>query len=63
MPAGPDPSYAELAAENATLRAVIDTVDFLDPQQAYTGQAWWAMWNVYETLITYRHVEIGRAHV
>ena len=40
-----------------TLRAVIDTVDFLDPQQAYTGQAWWAMWNVYETLITYRHVD------
>src|SRR2546428_5500591 len=39
------------------LRAVIDTVDFLDPQQAYTGQAWWAMWNVYETLITYRHVD------
>jgi peptide/nickel transport system substrate-binding protein len=40
-----------------TLRAVIDTIDYLDPQQAYTGQAWWAMWNVYETLLTYRHVD------
>src|SRR5436190_21276585 len=39
-----------------TLRAVIDTIDYLDPQQAYTGQSWWAMWNVYETLLTYRHV-------
>ena len=38
-----------------TLRAVIDTIDYLDPQQAYTGQAWWAMWNVYETLLTYQH--------
>jgi peptide/nickel transport system substrate-binding protein len=40
-----------------TLRAVIDTIDFLDPQQAYTGQSWWAMWNVYETLLTYKHVD------
>ena len=40
-----------------TLRAVLDTIDYLDPQQAYTGQSWWAMWNVYETLITYRHVD------
>ena len=40
-----------------TLRAVIDTIDYLDPQQAYTGQSWWAMWNVYETLLTYRHVD------
>ena len=40
-----------------TLRAVVDTVDYLDPQQAYTGQAWWAMWNVYETLLTYKHVD------
>jgi peptide/nickel transport system substrate-binding protein len=40
-----------------TLRAVIDTIDYLDPQQAYTGQSWWAMWNVYETLITYQHVD------
>jgi peptide/nickel transport system substrate-binding protein len=40
-----------------TLHAVLDTVDFLDPQQAYTGQAWWAMWNVYETLLTYKHVD------
>jgi peptide/nickel transport system substrate-binding protein len=40
-----------------TLRAVIDTIDYLDPQQAYTGQSWWAMWNVYETLLTYGHVD------
>ena len=40
-----------------TLRAVIDTIDYIDPQQAYTGQSWWAMWNVYETLLTYRHVD------
>ena len=40
-----------------TLKAVIDTIDFLDPQQAYTGQSWWAMWNVYETLLTYKHVD------
>jgi len=40
-----------------TLRAVIDTIDYLDPQQAYTGQSWWAMWNVYETLLTYQHVD------
>src|SRR3954467_2617515 len=38
-----------------TLRAVLDTIDYLDPQQAYTGQSWWAMWNVYETLLTYQH--------
>ena len=36
---------------------MIDTVDYLDPQQAYTGQAWWAMYDVYETLLTYRHVD------
>src|SRR5919202_5561656 len=40
-----------------TLRAVIDTIDYLDPQQAYTGQSWWAMWNVWETLVTYKHVD------
>ena len=40
-----------------TLRAILDTIDFLDPQQAYTGQSWWAMWNVYETLLTYKHVD------
>ena len=40
-----------------TLRAVLDTIDYLDPQQAYTGQSWWAMWDVYETLLTYRHVD------
>jgi peptide/nickel transport system substrate-binding protein len=40
-----------------TLRAVLDTIDYLDPQQAYTAQSWWAMWDVYETLLTYRHVD------
>jgi peptide/nickel transport system substrate-binding protein len=44
-------------AKLGTLRAVIDTIDYLDPQQAYTGQSWWAMWNVWETLVTYRHVD------
>jgi peptide/nickel transport system substrate-binding protein len=45
------------AKKIGTLRAVLDTIDFLDPQQAYTGQSWWAMWNVYETLLTYKHVD------
>src|SRR2546430_11178816 len=40
-----------------TLHAILDTIDYLDPQQAYTGQSWWAMWNVYDTLLTYRHVD------
>jgi peptide/nickel transport system substrate-binding protein len=40
-----------------TLKAVLDTIDYLDPQQAYTGQSWWAMWNVWETLLTYKHVD------
>jgi peptide/nickel transport system substrate-binding protein len=40
-----------------TLKAVLDTIDFLDPQQAYTAQSWWAMWDVWETLLTYRHVD------
>jgi len=40
-----------------TLRAVIDTVDYLDPQQSYTAQSVWAMWDVYTTLVTYRHVD------
>src|SRR6266498_3599140 len=37
--------------------AMSDMIDYLDPQQAYTGQSWWAMWNVYETLLTYKHVD------
>jgi len=53
---------SQAAPQNAqksvgTLKAVLDTIDFLDPQQAYTGQSWWAMWNVYETLLTYKHVD------
>jgi peptide/nickel transport system substrate-binding protein len=38
------------------LRVVLDTIDFLDPAQAYTGQSWAAMWDVYQTLLTYEHV-------
>ena len=40
-----------------TFRAVIDTIDYLDPQQSYTAQSVWAMWNVYIPLVTYRHVD------
>ena len=40
-------NHAKVSAKNpqafGTLRAVIDTIDYLDPQQAYTGQSWWAM--------------------
>jgi peptide/nickel transport system substrate-binding protein len=43
------------SASIGNFRVVLDTIDYLDPAQAYTGQAWGAMWNVYETLITYRH--------
>jgi peptide/nickel transport system substrate-binding protein len=54
-------NHAKVSAKNpqafGTLHAVLDTIDYLDPQQAYTGQSWWAMWNVYETLLTYRHVD------
>src|SRR5919204_1746539 len=39
-----------------TFRAVIDTIDYLDTSQAYTAQSLWALWTVYETLVTYRHV-------
>ena len=46
--AAPKQSHASVG----TLKAVLDTIDFLDPQQAYTGQSWWAMWNVWETLLT-----------
>jgi peptide/nickel transport system substrate-binding protein len=49
------PQHAQKSV--GTLKAVLDTIDFLDPQQAYTGQSWWAMWNVYETLLTYKHVD------
>jgi peptide/nickel transport system substrate-binding protein len=40
-----------------TLRAVIDTIDYLDPQQSYTAQSIWAMWNAYVPLVTYKHVD------
>ncbi len=39
-----------------TFRVVLDTIDYLDPGQSYTAQSWGAMWNVYETLLTYRHI-------
>jgi peptide/nickel transport system substrate-binding protein len=50
-------SHAKPAKAGFNLRAVIDTIDYLDPQLAYTGQSWWAMWDVWQTLITYRHVD------
>jgi peptide/nickel transport system substrate-binding protein len=40
-----------------TLRAVLDTIDYLDPQQSYTAQSIWAMWNAYIPLVTYKHVD------
>jgi peptide/nickel transport system substrate-binding protein len=50
-------THATKSKPIGTLRAVIDTIDYLDPQQAYTAQSWWAMWDVYETLLTYGHVD------
>jgi len=38
-------------------RAVFDAVDYLDPAQAYTGQAWSVMWLAYNTLVTYPHTD------
>lgn len=40
----------------ATFRAVYDSIDYMDPAQAYTGQAWSLMYHVYETLVTYPHL-------
>src|SRR6266487_3107569 len=40
-----------------TLRTVLDTIDYLDPQQSYTAQSIWAMWDVYIPLVTYKHVD------
>jgi peptide/nickel transport system substrate-binding protein len=40
-----------------TLHAVLDTIDYLDPQQSYTAQSIWAMWNAYIPLVTYKHVD------
>jgi peptide/nickel transport system substrate-binding protein len=37
------------------LRIVLDTVDYLEPAQAYTGESWSAMWLTYDTLVTYPH--------
>jgi peptide/nickel transport system substrate-binding protein len=49
-------SSAAHAKSVGTFRAVIDTIDYLDTSQAYTAQSLWALWTVYETLVTYRHV-------
>ncbi len=40
----------------ATFRSVYDAIDYMDPAQAYTGQAWSLMYHVYETLVTYPHL-------
>jgi peptide/nickel transport system substrate-binding protein len=52
---GPQSSKAHTKSVG-TFKAVIDTIDYLDTSQAYTGQSLWALWTVYETLVTYRHV-------
>ena len=39
------------------LRVVYDTgTDYLDPGLSYTVQGWEAMWNVYLSLLGYKHV-------
>jgi peptide/nickel transport system substrate-binding protein len=52
---GPQSSKAHTKSVG-TFKAVIDTIDYLDTSQAYTAQSLWALWTVYETLVTYRHV-------
>ncbi|MDQ3875095.1 MAG: ABC transporter substrate-binding protein [Actinomycetota bacterium] len=42
------------------LRVVLDTIDYLDPAQAYSAQSWWAGWGTWGTLLTYPHRR-GRA--
>ena len=44
----------------ANFRLVLDTVDYLEPAQAYTGESWSVMWLTYDTLITYPHKD--KAH-
>src|SRR5438270_1648102 len=53
---GPSSATAKNAKAVGTFRAVLDTIDYLDTSQAYTGQSLWALWTVYETLVTYKHV-------
>jgi peptide/nickel transport system substrate-binding protein len=41
----------------ADFRVVLDTgLDYLDPGLSYTVQGWGAMWNVYLSLLGYKHV-------
>jgi len=41
----------------ANFRVVLDTgLDYLDPGLSYTVQGWGAMWNVYLSLLGYKHV-------
>src|SRR2546423_15592070 len=41
----------------ANFRVVYDTgTDYLDPGLSYTVQGWEAMWNVYLSLLGYKHV-------
>src|SRR5215468_4490022 len=42
----------------SNFRVVLDTVDHLEPAQAYTGEAWSVMWLSFQTLVTYPHTDI-----
>ncbi|MDQ2983438.1 MAG: ABC transporter substrate-binding protein [Actinomycetota bacterium] len=52
--------HAQKAKKFGNFRAVYDTVDYLDPAQAYTGQSWSLMYHVFQTLVTYPH-QAGKA--
>src|SRR5262245_38776337 len=39
----------------SNVRLLLDTVDYLEPAQAYTGESWSVMWLANETLLTYPH--------
>src|SRR5918912_4169468 len=47
---------APAAKHFTNFRAIFDAIDYMDPAQAYTGQSWDLMYNVYQTLVTYKHV-------
>ena len=53
-------SQSASAKKYTNFRVILDTVDYLDPAQAYTGEAWSAMWLSFGTLMTYPHKD--KAH-
>src|SRR5437016_3044678 len=53
-------SHASSTKNFSNFRVILDTVDYLDPAQAYTGEAWSVMWLTYQTLVTYPHKD--KAH-